>query len=62
MMHPRRFQLIMALNPNGRALMTRDMELIRKIFAEIQKRKDADLRTLEIPGVQRLCGCILDKE
>jgi len=34
--------------------MTRDMELIRKIFAEIQKRKDADLRTLEIPGVDEV--------
>jgi len=31
--------------------MTRDMELIRKIFAEIQKRKDAELRGIEIPGV-----------
>jgi hypothetical protein len=54
MMHPPRVQLIVALNPKGRALMTRDMELIRKIFAEIQKRKDADLRTLEIPGIDEV--------
>jgi hypothetical protein len=50
MMHPQRVQLIVALNPKGRALMTRDMELIRKIFAEIQSRKDVYPRTLDIPG------------
>lgn len=31
--------------------MTRDMELIRKIFAEIQKWDHANLNYVEIPGV-----------
>jgi DNA-binding transcriptional ArsR family regulator len=31
---------IIALDPNGRAMMTRDMELIRRILLEIQARKD----------------------
>ncbi len=31
--------------------MMRDMELIRKIFAEIQSRDDVTLGRLEIPGV-----------
>jgi hypothetical protein len=48
MMDPERFQFIVALNPNGRALMTRDMELIRNIFAEIKCREDAQLRSIEI--------------
>lgn len=39
------------LAPNGRVLMTRDMELIRKIFIEIQRRKDAQLHSMEIQGV-----------
>jgi hypothetical protein len=32
--------------------MTRDMELIRKIFAEIQKRKEVRPKILEIPDVE----------
>jgi hypothetical protein len=32
--------------------MTRDMELIRKIFAEIQGRKDVRERPVEIQGVE----------
>lgn len=32
--------------------MTRDMELIRKIFAEIQNRKDVRERPIEIQGVE----------
>jgi hypothetical protein len=45
------FPFMIALNPEGRALMTRDMELIRKIFIEIRKRKDARPSSLEIEGV-----------
>ena len=37
-----------ALDPYGKAIMTRDMELIRKIIAEIQSRKEAKLKPLEI--------------
>ena len=37
-----------ALDSHGKAIMTRDMELIRKIIAEIQSRKDAKLKPLEI--------------
>jgi DNA-binding transcriptional ArsR family regulator len=43
--------VIIALNPNGRAIMTRDMELIRKIFAEIKSWDDARLHSVDIPGV-----------
>src|SRR5665213_1375001 len=43
--------VIIALEAGGRALMTRDMELIRKIFAAIQERKTAELYSLEIPDV-----------
>jgi hypothetical protein len=50
MMHQTEIQFIVALHPNGRAMMTRDMELIRKIFAEIRSRKDASWRAVEIPG------------
>jgi hypothetical protein len=31
--------------------MTRDMELVRKIFAEIKGRQDAQLHSMEIVGV-----------
>src|ERR1700674_3783330 len=46
-----RISPIVALDLRGRALMTRDMELIRKIFAEIQSRKDALPKPVEIPDV-----------
>lgn len=48
---PGPIKFMVALDPKGRALMTRDMELIRKIIAEIQSRKDAQPRSLEIPDV-----------
>jgi hypothetical protein len=41
---------IIALNPSGRVLMTRNMELIRKVIAEIQSRADLAPRRLEVPG------------
>jgi Hypothetical protein (DUF2513) len=44
------FSLMIALKPQGRALMTRDMELIRKIITEIGLRKDTIPQVLEIPG------------
>lgn len=44
--------VILALNPTGRAMMTRDMGLIRKILAHIQNRDDVELRLVEIPGVE----------
>jgi Hypothetical protein (DUF2513) len=40
-----------ALDPNGRVLMTRNMELIRKIILAIQARQEVVLVPLEIPGV-----------
>jgi hypothetical protein len=43
---------IVALDPKGRALMTRDMELIRKIFAEIQSRDDVRPRPVNIKGAE----------
>ena len=50
MLHQNQIQFIVALHPNGRAIMTRDMELIRKILAEIRSRKDVQLRAVELPG------------
>jgi hypothetical protein len=38
------------LAPNARVLMTRDMELIRKILLEIQSRKDLEPREVKIEG------------
>jgi Hypothetical protein (DUF2513) len=43
-------KFIIALDPHGRAAMTRDMELIRKIIAAIQSREDATYKPLEIPS------------
>jgi Hypothetical protein (DUF2513) len=43
--------IIIALEIGGRALMTRDMELIRRIILAIQERKTAELQPLEIPDV-----------
>jgi hypothetical protein len=44
------FPFMIALDSGGRAVMTRDMELIRKIFIAIQKRKDTRPSMLEIEG------------
>ena len=41
--------VIIALDKTGRALMTRDMELIRKIFARIRSRDTLDLQPIDIP-------------
>jgi hypothetical protein len=41
---------IVALRRNARTLMTRDMELIRKILLEIQARKDLEHREVAIDG------------
>jgi Hypothetical protein (DUF2513) len=43
--------IIIALDPSGRAAMTRDMELIRRILREIQNSKDVDYKPIEIPDV-----------
>jgi hypothetical protein len=45
---------IIAVNPSGRVLMTRDMELIRKIVAEIQGRTDLTPRRLEVPDYDEI--------
>jgi len=52
--HSRRSPLraILALNPYGRAMVKRDMEIIRKIFAEIQNRNSVEAGLVEIPGVE----------
>jgi len=41
---------IMTLDPKGIAVMTRDMELIRKVILEIQARKDAEFQPIEMEG------------
>jgi hypothetical protein len=43
--------VIVALDPGGRALMTRDMELIRNILAQIKSRNTLDYQPIEIPDV-----------
>jgi hypothetical protein len=43
--------VIVALEPGGRALMTRDMELIRKIFAQIKSWSSVDLQAIDMPDV-----------
>jgi hypothetical protein len=43
--------IIVALDPMGRVLMKRDMELIRRILIEIQSRKDVKPREVTIEGV-----------
>jgi hypothetical protein len=43
--------IIAQLNPTGRAVMTRSMELIRKIILEIQQRKTLVPDAIEIPDV-----------
>jgi hypothetical protein len=43
--------VIVALDPGGRALMTRDMELIRNIFVQIRSRTSVDLQAIDIPDV-----------
>jgi len=49
--HAHDFCFIVALHPNARVLMTRDMELIRKILLSIQARTDTEPRTVNIEGV-----------
>jgi Hypothetical protein (DUF2513) len=44
--------VIIALNRNGRAMMTRDMELIRKILLEIKGRENVRMSTMTIPGYE----------
>lgn len=47
-MQPSAFHFIIALNPQGRAAMTRDMDLIRKIIVNIQSRNDVSPREVTI--------------
>jgi Hypothetical protein (DUF2513) len=44
--------VIIAINRNGRATMTRDMELIRKILLEIKGRENVRMSTMTIPGYE----------
>jgi uncharacterized protein YacL len=44
--------VVVTLNPYGRLLMTRDMELIRKIFSEIQSRTDLAPRKVHVTGYE----------
>lgn len=50
--HSDGFLVIIALNPNGRALMKRDMELIRKILLEIESWKDTKPKIVQIDGYE----------
>jgi hypothetical protein len=49
--HDEESAIIVALNPHGKAIMTRNMELIRKIVLEVQARKDLKRRAIKIDGV-----------
>jgi hypothetical protein len=48
--HRAGIRIIIALNPNGRALMKRDMELIRKILLEIESWNDTTPKIVDIDG------------
>jgi hypothetical protein len=48
--HGAGIRIIIALNPNGRALMKRDMELIRKILLEIESWKDTTPKIVDLDG------------
>ena len=41
-------QIVIALDPNGRVLMTRDMQLIRLILLEIKSRTDTTPRPIQL--------------
>jgi hypothetical protein len=43
-------RITVALNPCGRVLMTRDMELVRRIIVAVQSRKDISPQSLEVSG------------
>ena len=43
-------EVIIALDPKGRAAMTRDMELIREILRHVKSRQDANPRPVKITG------------
>jgi hypothetical protein len=43
--------IIIALEAGGRALMTRDMELIRKILVQIKSWTSVDLQAIDMPDV-----------
>jgi hypothetical protein len=43
--------IIIALDPNGRAVMTRDMELIRRILKTIKEDQDTNFKAIDFPDV-----------
>ncbi|WP_189384644.1 MULTISPECIES: DUF2513 domain-containing protein [unclassified Mesorhizobium] len=49
-MIPRNRQVIVALDPKGRAVVKRDMELIREILLAVQNRTDLTPRPLTLEG------------
>lgn len=50
MLRPLNAQVMVALDPNGRAAMKRDMELIRAILLNVQARADLEPRSVQIDG------------
>jgi hypothetical protein len=44
--------IVIALDPCGRAIVTRDMELVRKILLEVEGWKDTNPRVLELPDYE----------
>jgi DNA-binding HxlR family transcriptional regulator len=44
---------MIALDGHGRAIVTRDMELVRQILLAIKARQTTELTTIELPDVQQ---------
>jgi Hypothetical protein (DUF2513) len=44
-------RFIIALDPNGRVMVQRDMELVRRILLQVEERKDLRPRLIEIEDV-----------
>jgi len=51
-MLPTDVRVIVALDPYGRALMKRDMELVREILLHVESRKDAKPKAVRIEGYE----------
>jgi hypothetical protein len=49
----RQFQIIVALDPNGRAMMKRDMDLIRKILFAVETRTNALPEAVVVEGYDK---------
>lgn len=52
--HMSEYSAMIALNSNGRAMMTRDMELVRRILLAIKARQSVEFAPLDLPDVSKV--------